>query len=139
MATLQQAIDQIVDAVGVLTGVRHAPDEPTDKIPAYPAMMTFLQGGVYHNRPIGVMTGVHTVLVEVVVARKDLERDVQTVMGYAKSVPNAIYKAHAAGTLTAIEEIGDISYEFGPMSWGGANLIGFRFKVDGVKTQDTIA
>lgn len=138
MATLQDAIDQIVDAVGVLTGIRHAPDEPTDKAPAFPAIMAYAESGHYSHMPIGVMTGVHTITVELMVARKDLPRDVAAAMAYAKSIPNAIYKAHKAGTLTAVEEIGDINYSFGPMAWGGEDCIGFKFKVAGVKTQDSI-
>lgn len=139
MATLQDAIDQIVTAVRGIAGIRHSPDEPTDVIAVYPAVQTFSKSGSYKHAPIGVMTGLHDVTVELHIARNDLPRDVAAAMVYAKSIPNAILKAHKAGTLTAVEEIGGIEYEFGPMTWAGTDTIGFRFTIHDVKTQDTIA
>ena len=139
MATLQQAIDQIVDAAGAVSGIRFAPDEPNDQTPTFPALLTFCERGTYRHSPIGVMTGSHTILLELHVARRDLARDVAAAMAYAKSIPNAILNAHKTSALTAIEEIGEIGYEFGPMTWAGQDTIGFRFRIQGVKTQDTIA
>lgn len=138
MATLQEAIDQLVDAVGSLTGIRTAPDEPPNKIAVWPAIVTHVENGTFKHSPIGVMTGTHTVIMDLLLAHKDTTRDVTTLMGYAKSIPNAIFDAQKDGTLAAIEEIGEITYEFGPMVYADQECMGFRFRIRNVKTQDSI-
>jgi hypothetical protein len=138
MATLQEAIDQLVDAVGTLTGIRTAPGEPPGKIAAWPAIITHVENGTFKHSPIGVMTGTHTVIMDLLLPHKDTSRDVSALMGYAKSIPNAIYAAQQDGALTALEEIGEIGYEFGPMSYADQDCMGFRFRIRNVKTQDSI-
>lgn len=138
MATLQLAIDQIQDEVGALSGIRGAPDEPPDSINVFPFAVCYARSGSYYIGPPDVMTGLHTIVLELHVARKDLARDVATAMGYAKSIPNAIYSALKDGSLTAISTLGDIRYEFVPMTWAGQDTIGFRFYIEEVKTQDAI-
>ena len=138
MATLQAIIDEIQDQVGAISGIRGAPDEPPDSINAFPFAVCFVDTGEYLIGPPQVMTGLHTIIVELHVARKDLERDVQRAMVYAKSIPNAIFAAHAASTFTAFQTLTTITYEFGPLDWGDLQTIGFRFRLEGVKSQDAI-
>jgi hypothetical protein len=138
MATLQEAISQIQAEVKGISGIREAPETPPDQINQFPFAICFARTGEYRIGPAGVMTGIHTIVLELHVARKDLTRDVPTAMKYAKSIPLAIIAALFEGTLTAIATLGTIRYEFGPLGWGGAETIGFRFYIDGVKTQDTI-
>ena len=139
MATLQDAIDQIQGQVAAISGIRSAPTEPPDKPGAFPFAVCFTRSGVYQIGPPEVMTGLHVICVEVHVARRDLPRDVRAVMAYAKSIPDKIFSALKASSLTAISTFGDIRYEFGPMAYGGQDTIGFRFLLEDVKTQDTIS
>ena len=138
MATLQAIIDEIQDQVGAISGIRGAPDEPPDSINAFPFAVAYVESGEYLIGPPQVMTGLHTIIVELHVARKDLKRDVAQVMLYAKSVPNAIFAAHADSTFTAFQTLTGIRYEFGPLDWGDLQTIGFRFRLEGVKSQDEI-
>ena len=138
MATLQEIIDEIQDQVGAISGIRGAPDEPPDSIHAFPFAVAYVDGGEYHIGPPQVMTGLHTVIVELHVARKDLERDVARAMPYAKAIPNAIFSAHTDATFTAFQTLERITYEFGPLDWSGLQTIGFRFRLEGVKSQDEI-
>jgi hypothetical protein len=137
MATLQAFIDQVQDAVGALSGIRGAPDEPPEAINVYPFAVAFAGTGDYEQQK-GKMRGNHNVIVELHVARKDLARDVAAAMAYAKSIPNAIYAAQEDGSLAASSYIGRISYTFGPMAWAGVPTLGFRFEIEGVRTEDTI-
>jgi len=139
MATLQKAIDQIQTEVGAISGIRAAPDEPPDQISVYPFAVCFADNGTYDIGPPEVMTGLHTITLELHIARKDLTRDVQKAMVYAKSIPNAIYKGFTDGNLAAIATLSTIRYEFGALGWGGIDTLGFRFFIEGVKTQDAIA
>ena len=138
MATLQEAIDEIQDQIGAISGIRGAPDEPPDSINAFPFAVAYVESGEYYIGPPQVMTGLHTVVVESHVARKDLERDVARAMPYAKAIPNAIFAALTNSTFTAFQTLGAIAYEFGPLDWGDVQTIGFRFRLEGVKSQDEI-
>lgn len=140
MSTLQDSIDRIQAVVGNLSGIRGAPDEPPEKISAFPFALCYAKSGLYKCGPAGPtkMTGLHTLVLELHVARKDLPRDVALAMAYAKSIPNALYKDFLAGTLVGVEAFVGISYAFGPLWWGGQNTLGFTFTLEGVKTMDTI-
>ena len=138
MATLQAIIDEIQDQVGAISGIRGAPDEPPDSINAFPFAVAYVDVGEYHIGPPNLMTGLHTIIVELHVARKDLERDVGRAMVYAKSIPNAVFAALKDSTYTAFQTLERITYEFGPLDWGDLQTIGFRFRLEGVKSQDEI-
>ena len=138
MATLQDAIDQIQDAVGAVSGIRMAPDEPAENWRVFPVAVCYAGSGLWKISPVGVMKGIHDIVLNVFVARKELPRDVKAVMGYAKSVPNAILSDFQDGTITGLEVIGDIEYTFGAIEWGGQPLIGFQYILRDCKTMDTI-
>lgn len=140
MATLQGAIDQIQAVVGAVSGIKAAPDEPPDQINFFPFAVCYARTGRYSIGPPDTMHGIHVLWLEIHVARgaDRLDNDVAKAMAFAKSVPDAIFGAYKAGTLTALEVIQGISYEFGPLDWGGAPTLGFRFIIEGVKTQDGI-
>jgi len=87
MATLQAVIDQIQDEIGALSGIRAAPHEPPESMSAYPFAVAFVKSGNWTlGKPAGCMTGLHDIVVELHIARKDLARDYAAAMAYAKSV-----------------------------------------------------
>jgi hypothetical protein len=138
MATLQGAIDQIQGQIMNVSGIRAAPSEPPEKLNMFPFAVCFTRSGIYQIGPPEVMTGLHVICIEVHVARRDLPRDIRAAMVYAKSIPNKVFSALKASSLTAISTLGNIRYEFGPMAYGGQDTLGFRFLLEDVKTQDTI-
>jgi len=138
MATLQEAISQIQAEIKAISGIREAPETPPESINQFPFALCFARTGEYTIGPPEMMTGIHTIVLELHVARKDLTRDVPTAMKYAKSIPLAILVALMNRTLTAISTMERIRYEFGPLGWGGAETIGFRFYIENVMTQDLI-
>ena len=141
MATLQAVIDQIQDEIGALSGIRAAPHEPPESMSAYPFAVAFVKSGNWTlGKPAGCMTGLHDIVVELHIARKDLARDYAAAMAYAKSVPNAIGSAWLVDvTMTSLDAIGSIAYEFGQMSWAGIDTIGWRWTIRDVKTIDAFS
>ena len=138
MATLQGAIDQIQGQIAAVSGIRAAPSEPPDKLEFFPFAVCYARSGAYQIGPPEVMTGLHVIVIEVHVARRDLPRDVRAAMAYAKAIPDKVFSALKGNYLTAISTLGQIRYEFGPMVWGKQDTLGFRFFLEDVKTQDTI-
>jgi hypothetical protein len=138
MATLQEAISQIQAEVKGISGIREAPETPPDQINQFPFAICFARTGEYTIGPPEMMTGTHTIVLELHVARKDLTRDVPAAMKYAKSIPLAILMAVMNHTPTAFATLERIRYEFGPLNWGATETIGFRFYIEGIMTQDLI-
>lgn len=139
MATLQDAIVQIQALVSGISGIRGAPDEPPDQISHYPFAVCFPESGVYEaGVPAGCMQGLHDIVVELHVARKDLPRDYRKAIAYAKSIPNAILNALGTVNLDTVSTVGFIRYEFGVLNWGETPTMGFRFVLESVKTTDTL-
>jgi hypothetical protein len=140
MATLQAVIDQVQDVIAQISGVRAAPHEPPDSIAVYPFAVAFVKSGTWKlGQPTGCMTGMHDIVIELHLERKDLARDVARAMAYAKSVPQAIGDAWLVHvSLTALEAIGSLSYEFGPLSWNGIDTMGWRWTLRDVKTIDSL-
>jgi hypothetical protein len=135
---LQDVIDQVQAVVRAVSGMVKAPDEPPDQLNQFPFAVCYAGTGDLHIGPPEVMHGMHTLVLEVHVARRDLTRDVQRAMPFVDTVPAALFAAYAAGTLTALDAMGHIRYEFRPLGWGGVATLGFRFWIDGVKVQDTL-
>jgi len=138
MATLQDAIDQIQAVVRAVEGIRQAPDEPPEGLNFFPFAVAYVEAGEWIIGPPELMTGLHTVVIELHVARKDLPRDVEAAMRYAKAIPNAILDAHRKAEFTAFQTFERMTYEFAALGWGGTETLGFRFRIERLKTQDAI-
>lgn len=138
--TLQDAIAQAQNYLANHPGIRSAPPYPPGKIGVFPTSIAYAGDGVWQAGPMGVKTGLHTIVIEIHVGRADLPKDVETVMGYCESVPNLLLDKllndnYWGGTLQTFEQI---RYTFGPLGWAGISTLGFRFFVEGVKMQSAI-
>ena len=138
MSIIQDIVDQLQAEVRDVAGIRAAPDEPPDSMNHFPFAVCHARSGHYHLGTTDQVNGIHEIWLEVHIARTQLDRDVQAVMDFGDTIPMAIWSAYEAGTLTALKTFQGISYEFGPMLWGGVPTLGFRFTIEGVKTQDGI-
>jgi hypothetical protein len=139
MTTLQDAIVEIQRNIGTLPGIRRSPDAPPERADTFPFAVSYLGDGDWKEEPAGLKTGLHTIVIEIHVARKDLPRDVTAVMKYAESVPNLIFKRLNVDSLAGtIQTITSISYTFGSLGWRDVDTIGFQFKINGVKVQSAI-
>lgn len=141
MATLAAVISEIAADLCVLTGIRGAPANPPDQINAFPFIVTYARSGVIEAGPVALRRGLHNIVIELHVARRDLARDVAAAMEYADTVPNALLATLSYSgdrfnnTVSTFERI---TYTFGPMQWGGIDTIGFRWTLENVKIQDQI-
>lgn len=133
---LTDVIANIQDTLGVLTGIRGAPDAPPEQINVFPFIVVYPTGGEWIFGTAGEKKGLHDVVIELHVARKDLPRDVVTALGYAESIPNAIMKDPTFGGYAST--FGSIDYDFGPLGWGGMETIGFKFTIRRLKMMSAI-
>ncbi len=142
MATLDDAIGEIQADIRALDGIRAAPDYAPEQMNAFPFSVVYPGSGEFTSDVPGGMKGLHSITIELHVARKDLPRDIAKAMPFVQSIPNALLKAVATqggdrfgGT---IDTFGRITYEFGPLDWGATQTIGWRFRMEGVKIKGDI-
>ena len=137
MATLQDAIEAIQDVALTLSGVKEAPDYPTEAMNQFPFVVTYAASGTW-ERESDWKKGLHTIFAEIHVSRELLPRAIAQTMPYAETFPNALLNDPTLnGTVDTI--VGEIRYTFGRLSLGGNQdeHIGFRFEIQ-VKQQNGI-
>lgn len=133
---LQDAIAKVQEIAGAVDGIRAAPEYVPEEINVFPFLVCYAGNGSYDFAPAGVMKGLHNIILELHVARKDLPRDVEKAMKYADNIPLAIMDDPTLGG--TVSTIGVITYTFGMLGYGTTETIGFRFMIQNVKVQTTI-
>jgi hypothetical protein len=126
---LQAIIDRVQVHVASLSGMRSAPDDPIESPNVFPFGTTFAGSGVWENGNIGkVLTQAsHDITTVIVVARKDLPRDIQKSAGYADAFQAALQTdPDLNGNVSIIESL---NYTFGPIEWAGLLCIGYTFSM----------
>ena len=131
MATLQDAVKGVMDLVAEVSGIRDAPEYPTDSIKIYPFAVGYARTGRFEFGVQGEMKGMHDIVVEVHCARAHLRSAVEAAMDFSDAVPAAIMADQTLGGNVDTFEM--VTYEFGALDYGGQQTIGFRFVVRNVK------
>lgn len=124
--TLQDAINAIQDEVAGIATVRLAPDYPPDNINVWPAIVTYAQSGEAITGEFGISEYHHNVASEVHIPRKDLSRDVKSLMPFIEQVCNELTIGDT--TLGAIIESFDrITYQVAPSRYADTDTMCIRF------------
>lgn len=137
---LEDAVRASIRLVGTIPGLRGAPNEPPEKITVFPFSLAYPFEGeaAVHSR--GNRVDLHTIVVEIHTARKDLPRDVAAIVPYGQLVldlfldPANIGLPDAAGASTVSTIVMPIRYRFGPLGYENVRTLGYRFELD-VKIQ----
>lgn len=139
--TLAAAITQAQTYIAALSGIRAAPSTPPERVNVFPFVIARPGNGSIKFGATGAKKGLHNIIIELHVARKDLPRDVATILPYCESIPNLLmYKLlnddKWNGTIDTFESI---TYRF--MSWDWSpelKTIGIEFTVNDVKIQSEL-
>ena len=134
---LQAAIESIVDIVYALGGISVAPDYPPDKMEVFPFLVVYPIEGRIVFGPAGVMTRLDNIVVQLHVNRKNLPIDMQRVMAYSSSIPNALMKDPKLGA--TVETFRDISYENNYQLWANIETFALTFTLHDVKIQEILS
>lgn len=129
MSTLQQAIANLQTIIGAIPGIRQAPDTAPEKITQFPFAVAYPESGSIDLRSGGWYKGLHTIVLELHVARKDLPRDIATAMPFIESIPAAL---DANPTLNGSVDtiVSPVNYQFQELGWEGDVItLGFRFNI----------
>lgn len=110
-----------------ITGLRYAPDYPPENASAFPFMVIAPESGSFE---IGQndATANHVMRIQIHVARKDLGRDIETVLPYGDLIKDTIGRnLQLGGTIDGL--VGEVSYTFGAIGYAGVETVGFDFSV----------
>jgi hypothetical protein len=127
---LSDVVTQIQTIVGTVAGIRQAPAYPPDSINVFPFAVAFPASGEIVRNSVASKIELHTVRLEVHVARKDLERDIATVINYGRLIPSALLATDALTLGGHVTTITGITYTFGPLGYADTETVGYTFDIN---------
>ena len=140
MATIADAIQEMVDELKNVSGLRRVPDAPPETNDQFPFATLIPASGSFTTQSSGWFIGLHDVEIHLHVQRKDLARAYGDIIPLLTDIPKQLMSGRLNERFSALETWGDnITYNFAPSSWQGEPTLAFIFTVEGVKVTDTIA
>jgi len=136
---LDNAIDQAVTYIRSLTGIKLAPASPPEQASDFPFVTGYPGDGEHIETPAGLRTGLHNVIIELHVARKDLPFDYDLAIPFVDSIPNLLMSNLTSKWAGKISTFDRISYRWGEMEWATQKTLGIQFIVQGVKIQSAVS
>jgi len=134
VATAVAAIAAVVDGV---SGVTLAPTYPRETMNESPFAVTYVITGEIDIGPIGTRKSLLSIAIDLLIPRRDIALDMETLLPFVDSIPNALLSEVStggdvfSGTISTFEFL---SIEFIPQAdYGGAQHIGYRFLMNNVK------
>jgi hypothetical protein len=128
-------IDQFQALMRGLAGIQSAPDNAPDQLAATLSAVCFAENGQWQINTPEDMRGLHTIIIDLRVPLKSLARAVEQTTPYIDLIPKTILGAVGTASLSAIDTIGNITYEQGAWTVAGIEYFGYRFRVQNVKTR----
>lgn len=135
---LKDAIDEIIDELQTIEGIKRVPEEPPESNSAFPFVVVLPGTGDYHIGPPELMRGLHNVNIELHVARKDLPRDYLQVMNLIDTIPKELYNKLRTSGFNYLSTFGQIDYIFGPLSWAAVDTLGVTYTIEDLKIQTDV-
>lgn len=127
---IQTIVDEIQNVIKGLEGMRHTPDDPPEQPSGYPFGVTQVGTGRFDSGSLGkILTDEsHRVTAFILVNRQDLPRSVQESTPYADLFRAGLQTDPTLNGSVLIVQ--SVDYSYGPISWGGVDLVGYRFDIE---------
>jgi len=131
---LTSALAEIVHEIDGISGIRASTDDPPETISVFPSAIVYSTGASYLGTPIGSMPEIHTVRIDLIVARLIVPVQVTKLTALAREIPNALYRKQRyplsglAGF--GFETVGDsIACTLLTANWGGTDMLVYRYEL----------
>lgn len=125
--TLATAIADVQAKALTLSGIKGAPTNPPESANVFPFVVSYARTGNF-KPGAGWANYFHTIFTEFHIARQLLPVAISTALPYAESF-GALILADPKLSDT-VQEVREVRYTFGRLSWGDVDTIGFRFEID---------
>ncbi len=143
MSTINDVIREVQKVVSTIPGMTRAPLFPPEKISMYPCSVAFEGAGTWQpdtaGGTYGSKRGRVTVIVQVYIARNDLEKSAKQASFFSDQVPNAIYRSFYSDQFNnTVDGIGEIlTSGLIAMSYAvpneEKNMLGYEFHVKDIQ------
>ena len=147
VGTMDRVIRELRDDLRTLPEIRPLLDEVPDSLHAFPALvvypisMSWKLGSHSGDRGKPMRVGLHSIGVELVVARKDLSRDVGYLMSFCDTLPDFIFAgfkrdAYGGTAVTlgnpslAQNATWPVRMAMVPSSWSDQDTLSWRIELD---------
>lgn len=135
--TVAGAIAAIAAVVDSVAGVNLSPTYPQETMNESPFAVTYLVNGEIDIGPIGTRKNLVNIAVDLLIPRRDISTDMETLLPFVDSIPAALVGEIStggdvfSGTIDTFEML---MIEFIPsVEYGGVQMIGYRFTMTNVK------
>lgn len=135
---LKDAIAEIIDELQTISGIRRVPDAPPENNEQFPFAVVYPLNGTYQQEMTHFLKGLHSINIELHVARRDLPRDYAQVMELIDTIPYELTKKLKDGGYSNLATLGVIEYVFGPLEWAGVMTLGVTYTVNNVKIETAV-
>ena len=135
----KDAVLEVLKEIRTIKGIRRVPDEPPEFNDQFPFASARPGPSIYKVGPAGLMTALHSIIVELYVARVDLERDYNQIMGMIELIPFELHKLNHDRGFTHLQTFGEIHQtELIPMEWAAVKIFGVEYTITEVKIQTSL-
>lgn len=138
MASLEGFVDEVIAVVRSASGIRYAPDDPPSSLATDPAAVVWLTDGRSLMAPAQVVTYHYGVRVGLLTAMGNIATANQRILPRVEPVIEAIWARLLSPGFTNCQNIGQITFTYGPVEWGGVWMFGAVIDLEEVKIQRTL-
>ncbi len=141
MALLKNTVKEIIDELKTISGIRYTPDALVENSnEQFPFAVVYPLTGYFNTLTTSAqMKGMHSINIELHIAREDLPRDFSKLMDLIDEIPYQIIKLRNDGLLSHMATFGNIEYTFGEMIWAGIKTLGVAYTITEVKVERAIS
>ena len=128
MASLQDAIEAVMDVVGAIDGINKLEDYPPNSLDRFPFAFCYVVGGTGDWLAFQTAEIKANLVLELHFARSDVTQAVKKAMAYSDNVLLALMNEDTLGDC-GFKLDGPIGFTFGPMDYGETATIGWRWTI----------
>ena len=141
MALLKNTVTEIINELQTMSGIRYTPDSLVENSnEQFPFAVVYPLTGYFNTLTTSAqMKGMHSINIELHIAREDLPRDFSTLMDLIDEIPYQIIKLRNDGLLSHMATFGNIEYTFGEMYWAKVKTLGVIYTITEVKVERAIS
>ena len=135
MATIEGAINELIDELAQIQGIYNAPPTPLEQVTAWPVAMVYNSSGqLSENRASFEDKSLHDVEIVVLMPLNNLNLAVRTMLPLYELVVKKLIQHLNGRTSNNYETWQTLNYTLGPIDWPQGQLMyGYLFTIGGMK------
>jgi len=135
-SNITAVVRAVQDLVLSISGIASAPDFPPESPNVFPFVVCYPSSGNFGGFPTGTMTGLHNVIVELHINRKNMPLDMEKLQTYIEAIPK---KLLGSPTLSGtVQTYNGINYSINAVTWANVETVAVIYTINNLKIQETL-